>query len=415
MKVKKFTTDIYNKKYFIEDEIYSTNGKEEFNIINIHPNIFYQDWLGLGGAVTNATLYNLKKLTEEKKNNLLKDYYYELNYNFLRIPIGSTDFSVESTKDYRGDFDDNVKIIKEIKQKRNIKIIATPWSPPAKFKTNSSLYGGSLKQESYNDYANYLVECINDYKSKNIKIDYLSVQNEPLANQNWESCTFELDELKTFIYKYLIPKLKDTGIILWDHNKEDLYNVFKKLYENNSSVKGIGFHWYSGAFFDELKLIRDKYPFTLLIETEMCCGFSKYNRKKWITDAEYYMSEIIGSVKHGLNVFIDWNMLLDFKGGPNHRRNYCKSPIILDKKGNDYIKTPIYYYLKHIGIINKAKVIATSSFSRDTNLEVIAFKDKKTYLIVLNKGNDKKKINIKIGSEIIKDKINKHSIITYVI
>ncbi len=416
MEVKKYITDIFNDKYFHEENVkFVIDNNEENNIINIHPEIEFQDWLGLGGALTDATIHNLNCLNEEKKKELLNSYFKDLNYNFFRLPIGSTDFSVNTSEDYTQSLERNVKLIQEIKQIREVEIIATPWSPPAKFKSNSSLYGGKLLNEYYNDYANYLIKFIDDYMFFGIKINYLCVQNEPFANQAWESCTYEIEELKEFMYKFLIPKLKETKLMLWEHNKDNLYNIFKNLYENNSKVKAVGFHWYTGSFFEELDLIRKNYPSILLFETEMCCGYSKYNKRKWVTDSEYYLNEIIGSMKHGLNAFIDWNLLLDFKGGPNHKHNFCKSPIILNKKENDYIKTPIFYYLEHIGIANKAKIIATSNFSRDCNLQVVALKNEKNYIIVLNKGNEKREVNIRIGNNLIKDRINKHSIVTYVI
>ena len=112
-------------------------------------------------------------------------------------------------------------------------------------------------------------------------------------------------------------------------------NPFAKLYENNSKIKGLGFHWYSGAFLEEMKLIRDSYPQILLIETEMCCGFSRYRKNRWIKDAENYLTEIIGGINNGLNMFIDWNMILSFYGGPNHKLNNCKSPIILNRWKNN--------------------------------------------------------------------------------
>lgn len=414
MIVKKYVTDIFNKKYYVEEEIkIEENLKEENNIINVHPEKTYQEWLGLGGALTNSTTYNLDKLSEEKKNALLKDYFKELNYNFIRIPLGSTDFSVKSEENYSADFETNVNVLKKIKEFADFQTILTPWSPPKKFKTKNSLYGGSLKKESYEEYANYLIKAISDYEFMNINIDFLSPQNEPFASQFWESCKFTLEDLKEFIYKYLVPKLKNTKIILWDHNKDNLYNNFKSLYENNSKIAGVAFHWYTGSFFEEMDLIRENYPNIWQIETEMCCGFSRYNSKKWVTDAEYYLTEIINGIHHGLNAFLDWNMLLNYRGGPNHKFNNCKSAIILNRRQNNYIKTPIYWYLKHIGVVGKAKAISTSKFARDCSIDAIALKNEHIYIIVQNKSKHKQKINLRIGNNVIKDKINKHSIITY--
>ena len=416
MKIIKYNTDILNKKYFEKEELEAvTYNNEENNIINIHPEIEYQEWNGLGGALTNSTLNNLKRLDLEKREKIINDYYNELNYNYLRLPIGTTDFSVRPYDGYDNDFKDNVEIINKIQEIKNIKIIATPWSPPKKYKSNSSLYGGKLKKEAYDDYSNYIINFINDYKFANINIDYLSIQNEPFAKQIWESCTYSIEEMRDFIYNYIIPKLKNTKIILWDHNKENLYNNFKQLYEKNEAIKGVGFHWYSGSFFKEMELIKQNYPEILLFETEMCCGFSRYNKRKWINDAEHYLTEIIGGINHGLNAFIDWNMLLNYYGGPNHKFNNCKSPIILNRRGNDFIKTPIYYYLKHIGIVNKGKVIAASKFDRVSEIEVVAIKNEKIYVTIINKGKRRKKVNLLFNGNLIKDTINKHSVSTYIL
>lgn len=415
-KCEKYITDILNNKYFKQEEVkVYQNEAEENNIINVHPEIELQNWQGLGGALTNSTIFNLGKLEENLQKEIINSYFKELNYSFLRLPIGSTDFSVKSAPDYLPDFENNVKIIQEIKKIKDIKIVATPWSPPAQFKNNSSLYGGKLLKDKYNEYANYLIKFIEDYGFYNINIDYLCIQNEPFASQTWESCKYSIDEMKELIYNVLIPKLKTTKIMLWEHNKDNLYNVIKALYEPNSKVKAVGFHWYTGAFFEELDLINKAYPELLLFETEMCCGYSKYNKNKWITDGEYYLNEIIGGLHHNLNAFIDWNLLLDFKGGPNHKNNFCKSPIILEKNSKKYIKTPIFYYLKHLGIAGNAKVVATSNYSRDCSLQVVSLKNEKIYIIVLNKSDKKQEINIRIGNNMIKDKINKHTVITYVI
>lgn len=414
--MEKFVTDIRNRKYFEKSEVkFAMSKNEEWDVVNVYSDIEKQDWLGLGGALTGSTIYNLRKLEGYKQDEIIKGYFKDLNYNFVRLPIGSTDFSVKSIKDYHENFDENIEYLNKIKSEKDIKILATPWSPPARFKTIPMLLGGiGLSKKHYGDYANYLVDFINDYKNKDINIDYMCVQNEPFARQLWESCKYTIEELNDLTYNHLIPKLEDTKIIVWDHNKENLYNNFKQLYNGNEAVKGIAFHWYSGGFYDELEIIRKQYPECLLIETEMCCGFSNYNEENWIGAGELYINEIIKSMNKGLSSFIDWNMLLDFKGGPNHKHNNCTSPLLLNEEENNYIITPIYRYLQHIGIADKGKVIATSNYERYDDIQTVAIKGDRIYLTIMNKGNDEKKLNIKFNDRYIKDKISGHCIVTYV-
>ena len=94
MEIKKYITDIFHWKYFQEENVHIVaDNNEENNVINVHPEFLKQNWLGLGGALTNATLHNYEKLSDDKKKALINNYYKDLNYNFLRLPIGSTDFS----------------------------------------------------------------------------------------------------------------------------------------------------------------------------------------------------------------------------------------------------------------------------------------------------------------------------------
>ena len=122
-------------------------------------------------------------------------------------------------------------------------------------------------------------------KENNINIKYLTMQNEPMASQKWESCCFTLDEQKDFTYNYLLPKLNNISLFLWDHNKEDLYNVVNNLYKENNKVLGIAYHWYTGTHSTNLKLIHKEYPNLLLMHSEGCCGFSNYNEKEWVHDS----------------------------------------------------------------------------------------------------------------------------------
>lgn len=426
--MKRIITDINNNIYIQEEDISLNNINDKLdNVIEISNDIICP-WLGLGGAITESSAYNYSKLDSKKKSKLLELYYSNngLNYNLGRISIGSCDFSIKSYQlsrkkdlsDFNIDNDNKyiIPMLKDIYQKKKIDLIASPWTPPTMYKNSMFLtMGGKLKKEYYLSYAKYLRLFINTYNNLGFNIKYLTIQNEPGARQRWESCLFSLDEQKEFIYNYLTQELEgsNTSILLHDHNKETLNLVYDYLYKENTNVKGIAFHWYNPGYYNLIKDIRNKDNNILLINSETCCGYSTYNEKEWINDAKLYVNDIINDINSGCNAYLDWNIFLNYYGGPNHKKNYCKSPIILNKEENDLIITPIYYYLYHISKLNGN---ITYTNSNNNNLLVVSSLDNKNRVIIIfNPNNENYDYNIVLENKYISDRIKSNSIITYII
>ena len=381
----------------------------------------------MGAAITESVGYNYQKLSLLNQTKFIKDCYTNngLNFNYGRISIGSNDFTIKSyeysKKKDLSDFNINhdklyvIPMIKDILKIKEISLIASPWSPPKMYKRLRLLrYGTKLKKKYYDKYVDYLIKFIDAYKLEGINIDYLTPQNEPMARQKWESCKFSLLEQKDFVYNYLVPKLKDTKVLLFDHNKDDIYYIFKELYKKNEKIAGLAFHYYSGSFFDNIKKIHMEYPNIILASTESCCGYSKYHEKSWIHDAEIILNDIIGDMNNGTNIYVYWNLLLDELGGPTYIKNYVKSLIILNK--NNYLLTPLYYYIYHIShFVNiNSQIIYNECFTDE--LKVLSFKDKnKIIIIIMNISNKDYEYNLLINDQYYSDSINPHSIITYII
>lgn len=430
----KYVTNIEHKQYLEEQKYKMKMVKEpvELEVIQVYPEEERQEWFGMGAALTQSSNTNYLKLTSEKQKELLDCYFSieGLNYDYIRLPIGSCDFAPISYSyvnkkdgsDFSLEKDEEFlfPMLYQVRDYKQLTYLSVPWSPPSIWKKKKKLYqGDSLKKEFYSHYASYLIHYIQEMKERGINISYISLQNEPFASQVWESCKWTLEEQKEFMNRYFIPLLKeeqlDTKILLWDHNKEDLYRVTKELYENQEEVAGVCFHWYSGEHFHQLSLTHEKYPNLMLVESEMCCGYSSYSEEEWSKDASYYLKEIMNNINHGMNLWFDWNLLLDYHGGPNHKKNYCKSPIILNEEENDIIKTPIYYYLRHLAMIPKSsKVLFSSSYSSD--LLCVAMKGESTiYIVLYNQSGEAKPYHLVIGNQVIDDGIESHSVITYVL
>ena len=420
--IKKYLTDINNNIYIKEMTIKKSKNNSN-NLIKVDLDNEIGLFYGFGSAITESSGFNYQNLSEDSRKNFIKDYFSlsGLNYNYGRISIGSNDFSLSSysyaKKRNLNDFSVSrdkkyvIPFLLDILKNKNISLIASSWSPPKMYKRLPILYYGiKLSKRHYDRYSDYLINFINEYRKLGIKIDYLTMQNEPVTRQHWESCVFKLDEQKDFIYNHLLNKLTDTKVLLWDHNKDNLFNIISDLYIKNDKVGGVAFHYYTGNHFDEIKKIREKYKELFLVNSEMCCAYSPYNEKNWISSAEYYINDIIGDMNNGINAYLDWNILLDENGGPTYKNNPVKSASI--RIGDNYVKSPIYYYLYHIShFIDNSIIIKNEN---NTNLKIVSLKNnKKIIVVIMNKSNQDIEYNLLLKNKNIYDEIKKHTIVTY--
>jgi glucosylceramidase len=382
----------------------------------------FQTMIGIGGALTDASAETFYKLPKETQKELMTAYFDPqkgIGYTLGRTNIQSCDFSSDSYA-YVTDMDVSLKsfsiahdlkyrvpFIKEAIKAAGGKLtmFASPWSPPAWMKTNNDvLYGGKLKPEYAQAWANMFVKFIGAYKKQGIPMWGVTVQNEPMATQKWESCIFNADDERLFVKNHLGPTfhaqgLANTKIIAWDHNRDMVYQRASNMLEDKEAAKyiwGIGYHWYetwtgSTMRFENVKRVNDAFPDTHLLFTEGC--IEKFNMgtiNNWAMGEKYGYS-MINDFNAGTCGWTDWNILLDEKGGPNHVGNYCFAPIIGNTQTGKLIYTNIYYYLGQFSKFVKpgARRIAASA-SRD-KLSSTAFinTDGKLVVVVMNSSDDK--------------------------
>ena len=179
----------------------------------------------------------------------------------------------------------------------------------------------------------------------------------------------------------------------------------------------MAFHYYSGDHFENLRIFRNLYPDKLLIHTECCTGYSGFKQCDEIPNAELYAHEIIGDLNSGANGFIDWNIMLDHEGGPNHKNNFCNSPVMLSEDSSDYIKNLSFTYIGHFSkfIQVGAEKIEYSKYT--DKLELCAFKnpDNSIVVVIMNKFDWNIDYNLWINDKLIHDTVESHSIITLII
>jgi len=423
---------------------------ETESAIIVDPSKQFQTFLGIGAALTDASAETFYKLPKEKQDQFLEAYFCTekgIGYSLARTHIHSCDFSSESyTYVEEGDSElktfniehDKVFRIPFIKKAiesagGKLMLYVSPWSPPAFMKTNNNmLLGGKLKPEFYQSWANYYPKFIKAYEQEGIPVWGLTVQNEPMALQVWESCIYSAEEERDFVKNYLGPTLEREGLgdkklIVWDHNRDLLFqraNVILNDPEASKYVWGTGFHWYedwkdSIPMFDAVKRVQEAYPDKNLIFTEGCN--EKYDLSRIENEdpklAERYGKSMINDFNNGTVAWTDWNILLDERGGPNHVGNLCFSPVHGNTQTGELTFTNSYYYIGHFSKFIRPDAKRISSASSSNNLSTTAFLNTDGSIVIIVMNSSEKEINYSLSIESKTAQLNTlpHSIQTIVI
>ncbi len=310
-----------------------------------------------------------------------------------RLPMGSCDFSLEtynydavagdSNLDHFSIDHDKQLIIPFIKQaietrkkwsNSTLNIVASPWSPPNWMKQRDTLppycpHGCSdcnLKDEYRHTWALYFSKFISAYCDEaGIDIWGITIQNEPgYCPPDYEGMHFtpeaERDFLKTFLGPQLSmdhPKLK---ILIYDHNKDNVVQWAKTIYTDPNAAKyawGTAVHWYSGDQFENLNTTHFLFPDKPILATEATDPREIDPKHPLWSHGEHYAHDIIGDMNNWVVGFIDWNLMLDMLGGPNHKGpDECEGPVkcgfdamlLADAENQVVYPQVFYYYVGHI-------------------------------------------------------------------
>ena len=373
-KLKIFVTSKNNSSKRISISTIEELSKDRANTkskITIEPKNQRQEILGFGGSFTESSSSIYKELDENKKEEIIESYFGENGnkYSMARTHINSCDFSLGNYAHVEDKNDleletfslerNKISLIPMIndalkKRKNNIRIMASPWSPPAWMKTTGEMnFGGKLKSEYRDTWANYYCKFIESCEKENVPIWGLSIQNEPEAKQTWDSCLYTAEEERDFIKNHLGPSLEkhnllDRKVIIWDHNRDVMVERARTVLSDPDAAKyvwGTGFHWYCGDHFDNVQNVHDEFPDKQLIFTEGCQEGGPHIGS-WDL-GERYATSIINDLNRWTVAWIDWNLILNEQGGPNHVGNYCSAPIIVDTRSQDLLYQSSYYYIGH--------------------------------------------------------------------
>lgn len=341
----------------------------------------------------------------------------------------------------------------------DLRVLLSPWSPPYQWKTppefsknDAAVYGGAelnidtdkpgrcfggrLKKEYYRSWAKYLVKFIQAYLAEGIPVTMLSLQNEASAATAWDSCLWSGEEERVFLKEHLYPEMEAAGlagkidILIWDHNKEraiEHIDEFMADGEAAEKVDGFAIHWYSGDHFEALDLLSRRYPDKLLVHTESCplhmpgsalsmsptedgvlnsAGSGEERTPQQIDheDAIAYAHDIIGDLNHGMHAWMDWNMIVNRKGGPRHVVGGFGAPLVYEDDGS-CSETVSYAYLRTIaGAFKPGAVrIGKSVYGRDVEAAACRNTDGSYGLLLLNQAGRDIAVNVRMSGRIIRN------------
>ena len=421
--------------------------KEVHSGIFVNPKVTFQTFVGIGAALTDAAAETFYKLNKDQQEIFLDSYFSNekgIGYTLVRTIIHSCDFSNESyTYIEEGDESlESFSIERDLKHRipftkrvldvatKDIVVYASPWSPPAFMKTNNNmLLGGKLKKEYYPAWANYFAKFIKAYENEGIPIWGLTIQNEPMAVQRWESCIYTAEEERDFLKYHLGPTLereglKDKKIIVWDHNRDLLFDrasVILNDPEANKYVWGTGFHWYEDwkdgkPMFNNVGKVATAFPDKKLIFTEGCNEGFDINRIQDPKLPERYAKAMINDFNNGTVAWTDWNILLNEYGGPNHVGNFCFAPVHGDTSSGELLFTNSYYYIGHFSKFIRPGAKRVSSGTTSNRISSTSFMNQDGSLVVIALNEEEEAVDyfLTIGDKSTQLKIPKHSIQTIV-
>lgn len=380
----------------------------------------YQEVFGFGGAITDAVAEVYAALAPAAQQAFLTacfDPHAGLGYSIVRTTIHSSDFGSD-TYTYVRDGDNTLASF-DISHDRRLRIpllrqaiaagaahgiavrvFATPWSAPAWMKSNGSMVGGGALLPGYRDlWARYIVKFVQAYEQAGVPLWGLSVQNEPMAKQRWESMVFTAEDETRFLGDHLGPALQRAGlgskkILVWDHNRDLLPQRANHLLSDAMArpyVWGVGYHWYEtwtggAAMHRNVAAMHAAYQDVPFLMTESCIEkFDPAKLQSW-DNAERYGSEMIADLNAGAVGWVDWNMLLDSRGGPNHKHNYCFAALHASPDGQ-LVTTPIYTALAHFSRYIRPQARKIGAATSRSALDATAFRnpDGTVAIVVMNR------------------------------
>ena len=433
------------------DPVTFTTGQSVETTITIDPHRSYQEMDGFGASITDSSAAVLYRLPVEQRDQTMRSLFDPatgVGLGFLRQPIGSSDFTAAAVHYTYDDMPagqtdfalrhfsiahDEAQILPLLRQAKQLnprlKVMATPWSPPAWMKTNDSLFGGELKDHPaiYFAYAQYLVKFVRAYATAGVPIDFISVQNEPQNRTPDAYPGMDMPVAQQIeVIRILGPLLRlfspRTKILAYDHNwathPNDIASTppgrspetdypYQILASSASRwIAGTAYHCYYGDPSAQTAL-HNAYPNKGIWFTE-CSGShgasdtpEQYFRGTLTWHARNLM---IGTTRNWAKSVVNWNVALDSTGGPHNGGCGLCTPLVTVNNDGSVRTDAEFYTIGHLSKFVQPGAVRIGSTSFGTigwngQIMDVAFRnpDGSTALVVHNENDDPRTFAVAVG------------------
>jgi glucosylceramidase len=398
-------------------------GTTELPVIELDPVQKFQTIDGFGFSLTGGSAMLLQRMAPSKRESLLRELFLSgdnsIGISYLRISIGSSDLDDQPfTYDDRpyGKKDPALEKFSLKKSRRflipilqqilainpNIEIMASPWSAPAWMKTNQNLKGGHLRPEYYEAYTRYLVHYLKDIAKEGIRIDAMTLQNEPENPKNNPSMLMTAEEETRFVKDNLGPAFRhdsiSTKIIVFDHNCDHPEYPIKILDDDLAKkfIDGAAFHLYLGDI-SALSRVHRAHPDRNIYFTEQWTS----GRGNFSEDLSWHTKNlIIGATRNWSRIVLEWNLASDPEFYPHTSDGGCTECMGAITIGNGITRNVSYYIIAQASKFVPSGSVRIASTEAD-NLPNVAFitPEGKRILIVLNDSEVKATFAIQISGK----------------
>ncbi|HAY06425.1 MAG TPA: glycosyl hydrolase [Hyphomonas sp.] len=393
--------------------------------ITIDPADRYQTMIGMGAAFTDASADLIQnRLSDVARAELLEELFSPetgLGFSFTRVVIGASDFSsvhysLDDTPGNRPDpdlshytFEPMMRaVVPVVLQARSynpaLVVMATPWSPPAWMKTSQSLIKGTLREDAYSPFADYLVRTIQSFEAAGVPIEYVSLQNEPdFEPVDYPGMRLSAAQRALLISDFVGPALEEarlqTKILDWDHNWDQPGQPLEVLENENAEryVAGVAWHCYGGDVAAQ-SAVRDAFPEKEVLFTE--CSGGEWSAE-WPDAWTWTMDKlVIGAPSNWARGVLMWNIALDENHGPHLGGcSDCRGIVTIDSRTGEIERNQEYYALGHFSRFVRAGATRIGSVSSMGSIRSVGFQNSDGSIVVIALNTSELPETISVGAD----------------